>query len=178
MKNVMLIGALLASSITFGQNIKAYKGLEFGMTKKEAKAEFKKNPEDYKSAKIGNALYRHYYQNNEYDKDGKLISIGFTIKGGGMFGVIELVASNALSDFIKVMEANGYKKIGPAVEGSLNSFKKDTDYVYISPEKDKTMTFRTISNSSDGGDGLVHVALFITKNGALTSSSDLATDDF
>ena len=45
MKNILLIIALVTSTLVSGQNL--YKGLEVGMTKKEAKSEFKKNKEQY-----------------------------------------------------------------------------------------------------------------------------------
>ena len=82
MKNLILIVALTISTLASGQSL--YKGLEVGMTKKEAKSEFKKNKEQYISATLGAYKYRHYIQNNSYDKNGGLTMIKFTPKGYGL----------------------------------------------------------------------------------------------
>ena len=61
-----------------------YKGLVFGMSKSEAKKEFKKNKATYTTVDIGNGfLYRIYQQNFIYD-NGKLVGVLFSPKGAGL----------------------------------------------------------------------------------------------
>ena len=72
---------LLIPFFSFGQSKSIFKGLEYGMTKSEAKKEFKKNKKDYTTVDIGNGfLYRIYKQNFLYDNGG-LVGITLNPKG-------------------------------------------------------------------------------------------------
>ena len=63
-----LIVLILIPFFSFGQSKSIFKGLEYGMTKSEAKKEFKKNKKDYTTVDIGNGfLFRIYQQNFLYD---------------------------------------------------------------------------------------------------------------
>jgi hypothetical protein len=67
---------------SYSQSI--YKGLTFGMSKAEAKKEFKKNKDTYTSVDLGNGfLYRIYQQNFIYDSN-KLVGVLFSPKGAGL----------------------------------------------------------------------------------------------
>ena len=83
MKNLfLLLLTLIFISNSYGQSI--YKGLELGMSKSDAKKEFKKNKDDYTTVDIGNGfLYRIYRQNFIYD-NGRLVGITLNPKGSAL----------------------------------------------------------------------------------------------
>lgn len=82
MKKVVCIAALFIATATFAQPI--FKGLESGMTKKEAQQEFRENKDDYTSIDVGNGFeYRIYQQNFQY-QDNELVGILLTPKGSAM----------------------------------------------------------------------------------------------
>ena len=80
MNKLGLIVMLLFFTInSFSQSI--FKGLEYGMSEKDAKKEFKKNKDDYINIDIGNGFsYRIYRQNFLYDNK-KLVGILLSPKG-------------------------------------------------------------------------------------------------
>ena len=82
MKNVLCIALLLIGASVYSQAI--FKGLEAGMTKKEALKEFRQNKDEYTTIEVGNGFaYRIYQQNFEYH-DNKLIAVLLTPKGSAM----------------------------------------------------------------------------------------------
>ncbi|MDO6813815.1 hypothetical protein [Tenacibaculum soleae] len=79
MKKGILLLFLLVSNLIFSQSI--YKGLEFEMTPKEAKKEFKKNKNNYISVDLGNNFYYRIYRQNFIFLDKKLSCVVLTPKG-------------------------------------------------------------------------------------------------
>ena len=72
MKKLLLL-LMFIPLISFGQDSQnLILGLNTGMTKKEAIKEFKSNKDKYKKIILGSYYWRHYYQNNSYDSNGKL----------------------------------------------------------------------------------------------------------
>jgi hypothetical protein len=79
MKKSLFILAFLFALNGYGQA--KFKGLNYGMSKSEAKKEFKANKDIYTKIDLGDGvLYRIYQQNFIYDKD-KLVGITFNPKG-------------------------------------------------------------------------------------------------
>tara|TARA_A100001011_G_scaffold257622_1_gene265907 strand:+ start:1495 stop:2061 length:567 start_codon:yes stop_codon:yes gene_type:complete len=74
------------SALCFGQPI--FKGLQFGMTPKQAKTEFKKNKKEYINIYIGNGFYyRIYHQNFQYSiTNNGLVGVQLGPKGT-LFGM-------------------------------------------------------------------------------------------
>jgi len=82
MKRITLLLVFIISISVNGQTI--FKGLEYGMSKSEAKKEFKKNKEAYTNVDIGGGfIYRIYQQNFIYDNK-KLVGIKFNPKGSAL----------------------------------------------------------------------------------------------
>lgn len=66
-------------------NAQIYEGFERGMTKDEAKDEFRDNKDKYKAVDLGNGwVWRLYHQNFIYDETDALTSVYFTPKGGAL----------------------------------------------------------------------------------------------
>ena len=159
LKKVILIVALAASGAINAQ--KAYKGLEFGMTKAEATKEFKSNKAAYTTATIGSFNYRLYVQNNQFDSSGELISIVFVAKGGGMTGVLESEAKDRLRDLIRFMNANKYTSEGISLGSSEYEYDKDGVYNWVSPDKKKIIQLTLMPNPSSTK--FVYFSLWIRK---------------
>ena len=99
---ILFVGVYSAHSQTL------FKGLEYGMTKSEAKSEFRKNKEDYNDIDVGNGFkYRLYHQNFEYWEEDKLTAITFSPKGGAM-GISYDNAVGYLNYSKSFFEALGY----------------------------------------------------------------------
>lgn len=78
-KDILVLIAILFTSINYGQSI--FKGLEYGMSKSDAKKEYKLNKQDYTTVDVGNGfLYRIYQQNFVFDEN-KLVGVLLTPKG-------------------------------------------------------------------------------------------------
>tara|TARA_B110000259_G_scaffold184171_1_gene230690 strand:- start:46 stop:612 length:567 start_codon:yes stop_codon:yes gene_type:complete len=91
---------------SYSQSI--YKGLTYGMTKTEAKKEFKKNKDLYTTVDIGNGfLYRIYRQNFSYD-NGKLVGVLLSPKGA-MLGQSYDNAKSYLINTRSFFERLGYE---------------------------------------------------------------------
>ena len=83
MKKLLFV-VLLIPFFSLGQSKSIFKGLKYGMTKSEAKKEFKKNKKDYTTVDIGNGfLYRIYQQNFLYDNE-KLVGVTLNPKGSAL----------------------------------------------------------------------------------------------
>ena len=81
-KFLLFIGGVLLCTSLSAQSI--FKGLETGMSQKEAKAEFRANRDDYINIEIGNGFaYRIYQQNFQYVNDG-LVAMLLTPKGSAL----------------------------------------------------------------------------------------------
>lgn len=82
MKRIIILLVFLISLTANGQAI--FKGLNYGMSKSEAKKEFKNNKDSYTNIDIGGGfVYRIYSQNFIYDNK-KLVGIVFNPKGSMM----------------------------------------------------------------------------------------------
>ena len=141
MKNYFLIIALVIGTFVSGQNL--YKGLEIGMTKKEAKSEFKKNKEQYISATLGSYEYRHYPQNNSYDKDGGLTMIMFSPKGSGL-GMDKVKAKLYFLDMITLLDNTGFVEDEINIkEGNYREFAVGGGYAFHNNQSVDDVNFLT-----------------------------------
>jgi len=141
MKKLILFTFLISYSIS-AQNL--YKGFNVGMTKKEAKSEFKKNKNQYIAAKLGSYEYRLYTQNNVYD-DGGLTMIRFTPKGYGL-GMMPEDAKLYFTDMIRLLENTGFSADGTNVNsGRYKEFKVGNNYVFHNKEKGKSIYLAVVA---------------------------------
>lgn len=122
--------------------------IEWGMTRKEVKSEFKSNKGLYTSYQIGETLYRYYYQNNGYDDNGQLDYVRLTIKGGGMYGVSEVVARTAFKDLLSVLRSQGFKYDG-FDDISAVEFTRDELFEFHNEELDKTIYIALIGSQGN-----------------------------
>jgi hypothetical protein len=172
-RNLFFTILILYSAVGFSQ-VKAYKGLYFGMTKSEAKSEFQKNKEEYTTAQIGGFLYRLYTQNNKYDNQGRLFQIGFVAKGSGMTGVLEFEAMDRLRDFVRFAKENNYTTDGVTIGSSEFEFNRNGEYLFISPEKDKFMKLVFLPN----GEKWTFLTLWVGSYSEDNKMKTYKTDDF
>jgi len=132
-KFLLFIGGVLLCTSLSAQSI--FKGLETGMSKKEAKAEFRANKDDYINIEIGNGFaYRIYQQNFGYVNDG-LVSILLTPKGFTMGqGYSEAVS---YLDFSNTFFQNlDYKEFfRPEYWNAPQSFSSKYGLLLYNPEK-------------------------------------------
>ena len=105
MKHLILFIAIILFS--FNSVAQGYKGLKFGMTKKEVKQEFKINRADYVSVVMGGYMFRTYKQSYLYNEANELSYIHFTIKGA-MTGVNEGLSRNIYKAVVKMFLSLGY----------------------------------------------------------------------
>lgn len=83
MRNLILLAAFQFLSLSVSSQ-SIYKGLEFGMSKKEAAKEFKENKDTYINIDLGNNfLYRIYRQNFKYSSEG-LVGVLLSPKGSAL----------------------------------------------------------------------------------------------
>ena len=116
--------------------------IKWGMTKIEVKEEFKANKSLYTNYKIGNTLYRYYWQNNWYDDNGGLIYVNLTLKGGGM-GTSLLKAKTAFRDILDVLDRQGFKSKGyPGIKEI--EFATEEIFEFQSKELGKTVTVKPV----------------------------------
>ena len=143
MKNVMLIGALLASSMIYSQTgVKLIGGLYSGMSKTEAKSEFKSNKDTYINVELGAFKYRIYQQNFKFDKNG-LIMVAMQPKGTGL-GTSISRGKSIFNDLLKFLTANGYQQEGMNTN-SGNYFQFDVNGEYELVNEDKTKYIKIVN---------------------------------
>jgi len=109
MKKTLILLSILLTINSFSQNNNAILGINFGMTKSEIKKEFKSNKEKYTKIDLGGFLWRYYYQNNSYDKNGGLTFIKLIPVGGGLYGLPETDARLVFKSLVRLLVARGYK---------------------------------------------------------------------
>ena len=139
-KVVLLI--FLFSNYSFSQDRTelAIGNIKWGMTKSEIKQEFKKNKTLYTNYKLGNYLYRYYYQNNTYDKNGGVNYVRLTIKGGGMYGVPDVQARLVFKDLVTMLQSTGFTIQNAKTVGAEGiEYTVGEVYSFESVEKDKTV---------------------------------------
>lgn len=99
---------LFLSISCFGQIL--FKGLELGMTKKEAKKEFRDNKAEYTNIDIGNNwIYRTSIPNMHFLPDKGLVRIDFFLKGTLLGGIGYQNTTNGLEMTRQFFENLGYK---------------------------------------------------------------------
>ena len=126
MKKLILL-LLLIPLISFGQNNNALLGINFGMTKKEVKAEFKSNKDKYTKIELGGYLWRYYYQNNTYDENGGMIMMKLIPVGGGLYGLPETDSRMVFKGLVRLLVAQGYEN------DNINT-KSDNPLEFVSGE--------------------------------------------
>lgn len=83
MKSILIVFFLFSCNILFSQSI--YRGLNFGMSEKDAKSEFKNNKSFYDNVDLGNGfIWRSYHQNFFYSNDSL---VGLLFQPKAIFGV-------------------------------------------------------------------------------------------
>jgi hypothetical protein len=81
-KLFLMMAVMLFTVVGYGQ---IYEGFAPGMSKDEAKKEFKSNKDKYTAVDLGNGwVWRLYHQNFKYDDQGGLVGVYFTPKGGAL----------------------------------------------------------------------------------------------
>ena len=108
MKKVLLL-LLFIPLVSVGQNNNAIFGINFGMTKKEVKAEFKSDKNKYTKIDLGGYLWRYYYQNNSYDEKGGMTLMKLIPVGGGMYGLPETDSRLVFKSLVRLLVAQGYQ---------------------------------------------------------------------
>tara|TARA_B100000795_G_scaffold23779_1_gene15906 strand:- start:32 stop:583 length:552 start_codon:yes stop_codon:yes gene_type:complete len=137
MKKIIFTLALLLATNIYSQSI--YKGLEFGMSKSEAKKEFKANKSDYITVDLGNGfLYRIYQQNFIYDQN-RLVGVLFSPKGAA-FGISYERAKNYLIHTRGFFERLGYETYieNKWWNAPLNYVSSGSKWGLVLNKKDKT----------------------------------------
>tara|TARA_B100002019_G_scaffold271268_1_gene265535 strand:- start:302 stop:853 length:552 start_codon:yes stop_codon:yes gene_type:complete len=138
MKKILVTLLILSAVNSYSQSI--YKGLEYGMSKVEAKKEFKKNKDTYISVDLGNGfLYRIYQQNFIYDND-KLVGILFNPKGAGL-GQTYDGAKSYLIHTRSFFESLGYETFidNQWWNAPLNYVKSGSKWGLVLNKKDKSI---------------------------------------
>lgn len=139
---ITFVLSLLISLSAFSQKT-AYSGLDFGMTQKEVKKEFRQNKVVYQNAQFGGYIFRAYSQNFKYE-NGKLIYIRFEVKGSATFGTPDAEAQAIHSTLIEMLYQNGYTL--SETNSNLSSyleFRPNTVYVFFNKSKNKTVFIGT-----------------------------------
>ena len=134
-----LIVLILIPFFSFGQSKSIFKGLEYGMTKSEAKKEFKKNKKDYTTVDIGNGfLFRIYQQNFLYDNE-KLVGITLNPKGSA-FGMQYDLTKNYLTATRTFFESLNYETFieNKWYDAPINYLKSASKWGLILNKKDKS----------------------------------------
>ena len=108
MKKLLFV-VLLIPFFSFGQNNNAIFGINFGMTKKEIKAEFKSDKNKYTKIDLGGYLWRYYYQNNSYDEKGGMTLMKLIPVGGGMYGLPETDSRLVFKSLVRLLVSQGYQ---------------------------------------------------------------------
>ena len=137
MRYSMIIFGLLFCIQTHSQSI--YKGLEYGMSKVDAKKEFKKNKSTYTTVDLGNNfLYRIYQQNFTYDND-KLVGVLMSPKGSAL-GMSYDACKNYLIHTRGFFERLGYETFidNEWWNAPLNYSKSGSKWGLVLNKKDKT----------------------------------------
>ncbi|MFO7864376.1 MAG: hypothetical protein R6U85_10275 [Salinivirgaceae bacterium] len=81
MKNYIIVVFFL---LYINANAQMFKGLEYGMSRREAKKEFRKNTSEYDNVDFGNGFVWRLYTQNFLYEDNNLVGVWFTPKGGAL----------------------------------------------------------------------------------------------
>jgi len=150
MKKVILL--LLLSTIAYSQEgVKLIGGFYSGMSKKEAKVEFKENKDTYINIQLGSPVYKYrmYIQNHEYDENG-LVMVGFTPKGTGL-GMLESSGKDYFRDLVEFLLAQGYVAEGANVNNdNYFEFSNDNSWYLVNKDKTKQIKIFTMPYLSAG----------------------------
>ena len=123
--------------MSFGQDSQnLILGLNTGMTKKEAVKEFKSNKDKYKEITLGGYYWRHYYQNNSYDSNGKLTMVKLN-PVGGTFGLSEIEVKIVFRDLVRLLVSQGYENDNLDTKSGDNYLQYATGETYILSHKEK-----------------------------------------
>lgn len=138
-KKLYFLSLLFFSISFYGQNKKClFKELCVGMSKTEAKKEYRKNKEKYINVDIGNDwIYRTDIYNLRFDENQKLVGIYFFLKNTKLSGVGYQNTQNALNMTKKFFEKLGYIKI---YENEYWNYPLNFSYDYglLMADKNKT----------------------------------------
>lgn len=137
MREFTLIFFLFISTQCISQEI--YKGFDFGMSKTEAKNEFRDNKEEYKTIDLGNGfIYRIYHQNFTYSND-QLAGITLTPKGAAMGQSYESVVSylEYTRAFFEKLDYSTFFE--PEYWNGPHKFSSKYGLLMIDPDKNKVV---------------------------------------
>ena len=108
MKKLLIFTALMFTTNSFGQEISLFKGLNLGMSKKEAKAEYKANKSEYDNIDIGNGWVWKTTVQNFFIGNNGLEGIYFYQKGTLLSGMGYENTVNCLNMTKQFFENIGY----------------------------------------------------------------------
>ena len=148
-KSIFILFLIFTTSLSAQDKTNiAIGNITWGMTKSNIKKEFKKNKKLYTNYQLGNFLYRYYYQNNTYDKNGGVDYVKLVPKGGGLYGLPDVQARMVFKDLVSMIESTGFNVKGSkTVDSGGLEYTVGEVYSFESLEKNK----------------IVHIAL--TQNG-------------
>ena len=137
MKKLLLL-LMFIPLMSFGQDSQnLILGLNTGMTKKEAVKEFKSNKDKYKKVTLGGYYWRHYYQNNTYDSNGKLQNVQLFPVGSGMLGLPLSQVKLVFKDLVRLLVSQGYKNDNIDTKSGDNYLQYATGETYVLTHKEK-----------------------------------------
>lgn len=120
---------------SFSQEI--YKGFEYGMTKDEAKSEFRENKDEYKTIDLGNGfVYRIYHQNFTFE-NGELVGITLTPKGSALGQSYESVVGYLEYSRAFFEKLNYTTFFEPEYWNGPENFSSKYGLLMVNPEKSK-----------------------------------------
>jgi hypothetical protein len=132
------------------------------MSKSEAKKEFKKNKDDYKTVDIGNGvLYRIYRQNFIY-KNNKLAAVTLNPKGSA-FGMSYDLTRNYLTMTRSFFESLNYQTFieNKWYNAPINYLKSSSKWGLVLNKEDKSTIVQMYPMSMGAGSGSYLVKLII-----------------
>lgn len=160
MKKSLFILAFLFTVNGYGQTI--FKGLNFGMSKSEAKKEFKSNKSNYNNIDIGDGfVYRIYTQNLIYDDNKKLVGVVFNPKGS-MMGQDYDEVKQWLTKTRSFFEKLGYETYidNEWWNAPLNYIKSNSKWGLVLNKKDKTTMMQMFPQKIQEGSYIVNLRLW------------------
>jgi hypothetical protein len=159
-KLLYLFLALIFISSSYSQSI--YKGLNYGMSKSEAKKEFKKNKTNYTTIDIGNNFFYRIYRQNFIFDNNKLVGIPINPKGFA-FGMGYDVTVNYLTHTRGFFESLGYETFidNKWYNAPLNYLKSSSKWGLVLKNKEKNTIIQMFPMSMGSASSTYLVKLII-----------------
>ena len=157
----LLLLSLIFISNCFSQSV--YMGLEFGMSKSEAKKEFKKNKDDYKTIDIGNGVLYRINRHNFIYKNTKLVAVALHPKGSAL-GMPYDLTRNYLTMTRSFFESLNYQTLieNKWYNAPIKYLKSSSKWGLVLNKEDKNTIVQMypMSMGSDSGSYLVKLIIW------------------